>query len=232
VSLNAELTAEQQRVAEWLAERRGEPVADLLARLDEAPKENLEDEYALVGNDEIEADLALWRIIENKLSLAKAIEELCVFESAERTGLVRFENDQLHKYRTNPRLIFLNARADTLLSRYGSWSNVPEEDLYRADVTREELRAVAVAQFESFEKMFVQGIVSSRPEGDDPRISRCRAARPQRPNRRRESRRRRNVRTRRAKARAPSGDPSPEPEPPLPLDLLDAVVLALGWGRV
>jgi hypothetical protein len=156
---------------------------------------------------------------------------LCIFESAEQRGLVHFENDQLHKYRTNPRLIFLDARASTLLSRYGSWSSVPEEALFRADVTREELRAVAVAQFESFEKMFVQGIVSSRPEGDDPRISRCRAARPQRPNRRRESRRpRRNVRTRRAKARAPSGDPSPEPEPPL--DLLDVAVLALGWGRV
>jgi hypothetical protein len=155
-----------------------------------------------------------------------------------------FREGQLHKYRTNPRLIFLDARASTLLNRYGSWSSVPEEALYRADVTREELRAVAVAQFESFENMFVQGIVSSQPEGDDPRISMRRAARPQRPNRRRESMRRRNIRTRRAKARAPSGDDSSsghvgEPEAssrcstsPQELDFLDAVAFSLGWGRV
>jgi hypothetical protein len=51
---------------------------------------------------------------------------------------------------------------------------------------------------------------------------------PQRPARQRgRASRRRSVRTNRATARG--RDPS-EPEPPL--DLLDAAVLALGWGRV
>ena len=172
--LTAELPAQiqqaRQRLAELRAARRGERVEDVLARLDEPSPEDEwhEAELALMGSDEVEADRALWKIIEGRCSLAQAIEHLCIIERGVRAGIM--DPEQLHQFRTNPRLIFLPHRAGTLLTRYRSWAKVPESVLYRADVSREELRQHAVEEFQHLERDYVDGIRSTPPEVEDPRL--------------------------------------------------------------